>query len=315
MSNSHSDELRELIAKLSDGSLSVEEAGRLNGRLKEDAIAQEAYLDHFLIDGLLEREFSGAASRIENLRAAGSQSASPEGQSIARRVGRLFRLRSTRQILAAVFLIMMVAVGRLVWTAERGKLQPIELANMGFESETPPAEASLNTAWYGDTAEVVGRFEDVTPLEGSRMLRFVKSAVEPANDCEIYQIVDLSTVAGAIASRPVSIEACAFFNSIDETLHEADYTFRITVFAFSGDPTKQPHVRSLGWKHALAFSGSQARADANSKTWQPVTTRLSLPVDTKYVIVQLAIVGLQDANGEFPGQFADSVKLNLVSLR
>src|SRR5689334_23117513 len=52
-------ELERQFSQLSDGDLSAEDARRLNTLLKEDPISQEAYLDHLMLEALLESEWTG----------------------------------------------------------------------------------------------------------------------------------------------------------------------------------------------------------------------------------------------------------------
>src|SRR4051812_15761299 len=84
-----SSELEQHISRLSDGQLDVAESERLNSLLKSDPIAQEAYLDHLLIDALLEMEFAGAV-------VTASQE-SPESALFARKVPAVPQARSFRE--------------------------------------------------------------------------------------------------------------------------------------------------------------------------------------------------------------------------
>ncbi|WP_010581672.1 hypothetical protein [Schlesneria paludicola] len=312
-------EVRELIAKLSDGTLDRDGAVRLNECLTADPIAQAEYLDHLMIDGLLEREFSGTAKLADRLGMQGRSSATTKSLPVAAGLTRFFRSRLGGQALIAAAVTIVAGMTWMAWAPGiLGPKQHVELTAQSFKKKTIlPADAMLNAVWHGDEAEVVGRFSDVTPFEGSRMLRFVKSTTEPEDGCEIYRIVDLGAVAESLVNHPASIEATAFFNSIQEAMPENDYTFRIAIFSFLDEPFQPSEEGAPQWNNALAFSGTQARADADAKAWQEVTTRLALPAGTKYLVVQLAVVraGAEDADEDFPGHFVDSLTLNLVSQR
>ena len=106
------------------------------------------------------------------------------------------------------------------------------------------------------------------------MLRFVKSSTEPENACELYQIVDLSAVADQVAHGEMSVEASAVFNAIEDDLDTNDYVFGITVYAYSENPTKEPHVWPMRGEHPLTFGGRQTLADTDKKSWQKVTMRV-----------------------------------------
>lgn len=341
MSSRDHGELRELICKLSDGALTNEEADRLNALLKDDPIAQESYLDHLMIDGLLEREFDGAAAgfpssmRGEKLDVECGSSDVPQPVACTAAPAELFpslrqgiqtwvpliRLKFSRWALAAGFLLIAgLATGWFFpfprW--REASPQPLALSNAGFESGTPlPVEigATAVAPWYGDAAESVEQYLGVAPVEGRRMLRFVKSSAEPGNACEVYQFVDLRPLAD-ITCRETLVEASAFFNSLQDDVNEHDYTFGITVFAFSEDPSEESKVWPMRWQQPLTFSGSQLPADAVPQSWQQVNTRLPLPAGTQFLVVQLSVIRTNpDADSHFPGQFADKVALNLMSSR
>lgn len=320
MNDSNPRELRELLARLSDGTLSKEETALLNQCLKSDPIAQEQYLDHMLMDGLLEREFGGGPCPLEKIKTgmAANSIASPKRRSAASRGRRIGRIPLAAWALVPVAASALIAVGWLLWASVSGKSQdrPLHLADSGFESGLMNREGAIpKTAWYGDVFDVTERFSGVIPLEGNRMLRFVKSTVEPEDACELYQIVDLLSVSEVISRRRMAVEASAFFNAIKDEELENDYAFGITVFAFTENPAVQPHVWPMRWEHALTFSGSQTRADTDLKSWQEVRTRLPLPADAKYLVVQLVAIrtDTEETEEEFPGQFVDKVALSLVS--
>jgi len=331
--NSRSGQLRDLMARLSDGILSREEAGQLNRLLQADPIAQEQYLDHLLIDGLLEREFGGTPlplgktilphaiikSTIENRVDSTVPVGSPVAAGKASDRG-FFRTRAARWSLppiltiVPVLTVVLVASVWLFWRPlESGReQQQLQLANSGFEEgHLIFQERPLTTAWTGDIAEMIEHFSGITPHEGRQMVRFVESVVGSEDACELYQIVELGEMADLIASRPTTVEASAFFNAIEAEDHSA---FDITVFAFSTDPALHPDVWPTRRGRALIFNGSQVRADADVKSWQQVSARLNLPADTRYLVVRLSVFrnDPEHPNNKFPGQFADNVTLNLI---
>lgn len=329
--------LRDLIGKLSDGTLTHEDASLLNEFLKSDPIAQESYLDHLMIDGLLEREFGGAVAagrsgdtskeatdRLGDL----SQPVMCPGSSMERPtsmnrtipvLARLVRPQFSRWGLAAVLLLTAGLVAGWYFPLPRGQdleLQPLALSDAGFESGAAlPVDIGTTAVapWYGDAAQSVEQFRGVTPMEGRRMLRFVKSSAEPGNACEVYQLVDLRSVPD-ITDHEALVEASAFFNSHQDAVDENDYTFGITVFAFSEDPTDESGLWPMRWQQPLTFSGRQLPADADPRSWQQINSRLALPAGTQFLVVQLTVTRTDsDADNQFPGQFVDNVRLSLAS--
>ena len=310
MNQAHPGELRELVAQLSDGTAASGDVARLGELLKADPIAQEQYLDHMLIDGLLEREFGGAPPLDAHVTA----------RTRGPRAGQSSRLPWARWIATPLVVAALGIVVAFTWNPSARALtaRPLAIADSGFEMGLlAPASAAAKTAWYGDVADVVGDYSNVTPLEGNRMLRFVKSTADPEHMCELHQVVDLSTMSEAISRRPMSVEASAFFNAVPEHLADNDYAFGIKVYAFSEDPSTRPHLWPVKWEDALTFSGSQTRADAVSRSWQQVKTKLPLPAETRYLVVQIAVCRPEGegTSEEFPGQFADNVALKLVRLQ
>jgi len=319
-------EFRNLIAGLSDGVLSETELSRLGELLKADPIAQEEYLDHMLMDGLLELEFHGdPTSRGDGGFPVGGSFPGDGGPILFENVPSTLpnvERRSSASLsrwpgFVTAALALVIAVGWLAWGDRSGNFdsQALALADSGFESGMAN---QVGGSWYGDSVDVVERFSDVTPHEGSRMLRFVKSRIEPEDACELYQIVDFTSLSDTLTRHPMSVEASAFFNAISEELLDDNFSFGITVFAFSEKPSEWPPTWPLRWEHALTYSGSHEVADDDSRSWQQVKTRLPLPADTKYLLVQLTVirtdVDADEEESEFPGQFADNVRLKLVCL-
>jgi hypothetical protein len=223
--------LRELIARLSDGLLTANEAVRLNSLLKEDPIAQEIYLDHMLIDGLLELEFSPVIAAFSSSITESKPSASGNGYAL--RADRWWAPLSLRtpvllgvMLLGAALAVGVLAGGRISLVAAtpiraESQRQSLALVDRSFESGTPPTgKAPVPSLWYGDVVEVVGPHSGITPLEGERMLRFVKSESEPNDACELYQMVDLRLMSEVIATGQVSVDASAFFNAIPRRVWE-----------------------------------------------------------------------------------------------
>lgn len=328
---------RELICKLSDGSLTAEEAVQLGELLKADPIAQESYLDHLMIDGLLEREFDGVAARAASLPVADAGYGDREPANPVVRDGVLdgrvafpgrvapwisfLRPRALSWLPASLVLafVGIVAVQFLSNQRPRGAQSwPLALADAGFECDEPSDAGKMALGrWYGDVSERVEEHLGVTPAEGRQMLRFVESSSEPGNACEIYQLVDLRplVVRGA-ESEQMHVEASALFNSLREELAEGGFTFGITLFAFADDPSIASRMWPMRWRQPLLFSGRHVPADADPMSWQPVNARLRLPADARFLVVQLSVIRANPgADRVFPGQLVDQVALNLVCSR
>lgn len=318
-------EFRELVARLSDGELPIEAGARLNALLKDDPIAQELYLDQMLIDGLLELEFGLTVSELSPSVVTGDGGAGGSTGEDAQTVRRRWKPLVT-QLWAPLVLSLLagMATSWLLWgnvvTSSSGDFQhePIPLANPGFESGTPfPEAAPRGGLWYGDVVEIVGLNSGITPLEGKRMLRFVRSKFEPDDACELYQLVDLRPLSNTIAGGQAFVEATASFNANPHEAWGDGYSFGVTLFAYAEDPQEDPQVWPLRGKQPLSFSGQQEPADTDVETWQPVKARLALPANTTHLLVQVSTVRRKPAPGgikaEFTNHFVDRVDLALVT--
>ncbi|HEY0981646.1 hypothetical protein [Schlesneria sp.] len=326
MTDSNSTPLRELLSKLTDESLAVDEVKQLNTLLRNDPISQQQYLDHMLIHGLLEREFqqpeTGLIQSSEFLSVPEPLPTATDGTTVvppARQGPRSLGWRRVVEFGKPLSLAAMVllVIGWSFWqpSANMDSHQSLQMTDPGFEQGLVSDIRVQPNIWYGDDVDVVERHSDIVPLEGNQMLRFVKSTSAPERGCEIYQIIPLDSL--DLKGEPRLIEASAFFNATDDDLEENKFAFEIALFALAADPSQHSHTWPMQKGNALMFGGSQLPADTDSKSWQQLKTQLSLPPETRYLVVQLAVICTDEDEelGEFPGQFVDDVKVNLVSLR
>jgi hypothetical protein len=209
-------ELSRLIAALSDGTLDEEGGRRLAGLLQADPTAQQAYLDHMALDGLLQWEFGGAA--------APASSALPSAGTVPGGTPEPLRPRFRRFVSAAAQvaagLVFGVLTTSLVWgyaaVADRPVETPLPLAEGGFEAAVPPTPDGLPAApgvWGGDFAEIAGAERGVAPRGGKRMLRFLRSDFHTEQSPvsyvgNVYQIVDLRSRRAELADGRASWPAC-----------------------------------------------------------------------------------------------------------
>lgn len=315
MKNTSTDTLRILTAKLSDGELSAAEAEQLSELLSQDPIAQEQFLDHLTMDALLEREFSGAVSSSLVIPRSANVLESKES---FRSLGLRTRYSSWQSwILVPLFLfIVSIGTGGWYWFSSTAAVasQTLLLADAGFENDALHVKGNPSaTSWYGDAAEVVGEHSQIMPLEGSRMVRFVKSKFKPKHGCELYQLVDLKELIGTTPAGDHKIEASAFFNATPWANDNKDYLFEISLFAYA-KPPEELQDAPLQSDRPLHYSGSKTLADQDAASWQQVTTDLELPAGTQYVMIQLSVSGTNpDSKEEFPGHYADNVQLKLAA--
>jgi hypothetical protein len=318
MNASPLDHFGELLAKLSDGRLSTEEARLLNDVLKAHPASQEHLLDHLFVDGLLEQEFGG---RLPNGVVLAGVPATLLGRRATRFSGLRVRLEPLfRHPWAAVTVALACTVFAAVTYrqfVERAARYQLDLVNSGFESAHPivsDVNGGLGAGgWYGDVAHVVGEHKGVVPVEGRRMVRFVKSNDEPLEMCEVNQVIDLEKVLPAGRKRPTSVEAAALFNAVPTEGASSECSFGVTIYAYDVLPSEHPESWPLQADPPLSFGGRQALADDDVRSWQEVKATLQLPEQARFLVIQLSATRPDHHGEEFPGHFADQATVSLVS--
>ena len=180
--------------------------------------------------------------------------------------------------------------------------------NPGFETlESTLGRPSSYGDWGDNVSQIVTAENGVTPHDGSRMLKFI--ATGPAGPdvgggSSVYQLLDLSSFAAAIASGQAQVTASAFFNRAFAGV-ETDTQFVIGLTAYSGSPAAFP-----GFPTPLATATVSLFSDGDALTWEMLETSLLLPTDTTYVALLLAAaenVVNQNTSPEFDGHYADAV--------
>jgi len=308
--------LSELIASLTDGSLTAAEAVRLDELLRADAAAQEAYLDHMSMDAMLEREFGGAAVTIERPAAA-------PGVVVR---GPWRRWGGWGQMAAG--LVMGAFLASAVWgyalprlSAAASKLLPI--ANADFETNDAPAPDGVPTragVWSGDFVQITGRAGSVAPHSGAHMLQFLRAdnaQTAPGaavRATELWQVVDLRRLRGSLGSGTLTLQVGAWFNT--EAHPARRYTCGVALVACRGEAGYAPAMWHRRHEVALAESDREERLDDDPASWQRVETQLAVPSDAELLLVQVRIydktAGPAEGPSIFPAHYADDVSLRVL---
>jgi hypothetical protein len=335
MSDSSAINYRNLIAKLADAALSEEEATQLRAILKNDKISQEMYLDHMFVHALLENEFGAISIAGESpanfqsaplinkivtgsrASASGDISVASKHKSAFSQASSLLASRAVLGSLAALvllgFVANMVIVNRSGTSNGEDKL-PLMIANSSFETHTSvPRSAKRLDTWFGDHAVTVEDWSDIQPVDGHKMLRFVKSMFHPVNACEVYQVIDLASYPN-YSEDDVSIVASAFFNAKQDDLSGEASRFSVAMFAMAEEPGSFAEEWQQGTAPALAYAGQLEEADRDVSSWQQVESRIDLPEGARFLVVQLSVIdGTINDVERTREHFVDSVAVNMVS--
>ena len=322
MMNTDSRECRDLIAKLSDGTLSATESLRLNEILKLDPIAQQAYLDHLFMDGLLEREFCGVAQglTLTSKPEKSTRKHSVVTQYLTTRLS-TWRANPLRTLgnaatLTTCFVLAIFAFNRRDYSSPPDIRQPVPLvlSDAGFESHSLGTnKLNSGVGWFGNQADIVEHYSGVAPLEGKRMLHLDDPDSPQSNQRTVYQVIDLyAEHQPDIDARP-SVFASANFNSAIEGDHELQL-YGVQIYAFAEKPVRGSGNNLSEWGRPLAIADRQLAADFDEGSWQNVSTQLNLPPEARYLVIQLSVIEPDSKpDGEDIDHFVDKVSLSLVS--
>jgi len=198
----------------------------------------------------------------------------------------------------------------------------LPLADAGFEASTKVPARGIPTearGWSGDYLHVVEAENGITPKQGQRMLRFLRSDNErsPKDERsyvgEVAQVIDLRPLRAELAGAEQLVELSAQFNSIP-TPTTPKYEFAVKTASFRGDIADAPRL----WEDREASVSRSDRfviADSDVATWQRVVVSLMVPPDADFLVIDCAVVfkGRQKDHSatEFPGHYVDQVEVRL----
>lgn len=182
---------------------------------------------------------------------------------------------------------------------------PIEILNDGsFESTISPqgSQTSWNSSAYGswavgDPMSTVSGESGITPLAGSKMLRFGTSG---GSSSDLYQIVDISGYATQIDAGLASVDMSISYNAA-----AANSGMGLRLLGWSSAPT------GFGGNSILGGDFNNLTADGNTSTWQEFSVdNIVLTAGIRYLAF-----GIHDRTA-LPLAYADnaSLKLNITSV-
>jgi len=192
---------------------------------------------------------------------------------------------------------------------------PTGLANPGFEITEITGGAFPTTFgdWTGDVSEIVTAQNSIIPAEGDKMLRFLNTSPTgpafPGSSSDVWQLVDVSSLATEVTAGRVAVEVSALFNRVAGDL-ETDTEFSIEINALDGVPTDFLAQKVAGSE--LAISTTKIITDGEFWTWEEAGTSVLLPAGTEYIAIMVNAVENTVNDGvapEFAGHYADDVAM------
>lgn len=201
---------------------------------------------------------------------------------------------------------------------------PVAMTDGGFESNVEPAAEfvpSRTGIWSGDFATLSEEEMGVVPLEGKRMLKFLRTdnlfsppGVQPSAG-ELWQVVDLAAARAALGRELSVIEVSAQFNQGPGIVGEK-LAFGLGLLAFSGAASDAPMVWRERHELALAQADKKELADDLPNGWQRLSAQITVPREANLLLVQLRVVrqGKGPHSSELGPYFADDVQLRALDL-
>jgi hypothetical protein len=298
MSSAHQRSARELIADLCDGSLQPVDGPRLAQLLRDDPILRNEYLDQAMVDGLLRYELGIDRPTIPS-------------QFIAPPRNNLIKLTFGTLVVA---LMVAAFVGGYRWFDQNRPIDiPLQLSNLSFESDISVSEIPVFYGWYGDEAKSVTGEEGHHAPHGNRMLQFVRSLHQPSNECEVYQLLDLSAASNMSRRQPLFLEAKMVANARAEG-QATSYVISLELYTYSELPALVNVLAPDRLSRNMRVSANKIAADSDPESWQEVKLLMPLPKDARYGIVKIsALESGEGADDKYKEVFVDNVQIRMTN--
>jgi len=288
----------ELIADLCDGLLRPEDKARLTRLLRDDPFFQNEYLDQAMIDGMLRYEFGFDRLTVPY------QFVDTANHTPLKLIVGAF----------VVSLLAFIFAGEYLWLKQDTPLDiSIPLANLSFESDLPISTKPMLDGWYGDEAQIVTGSDDHLAPHGIRMLQLVRSVHQPSNECEVYHVIDLSSVSNKSGPRPLFIEAKMVANARSNR-GEASFVISLELYTYSELPELERILVPSQLSNHVMVSGNKVAADSDPKSWQELRLLMPLAKDAKYGIIKISARDSSlMADDEYKEVFIDHVQVRMTN--
>ena len=191
----------------------------------------------------------------------------------------------------------------------------IRPANCGFDSlnvmKIGGFPATLGF-WSGPAYTLTGVVDEVRPVQGGGMLRFLAPPRQNGNavDSVVWQVIDLHPARDFIvANGVVDLKAWVQFNRVAGDSHAAT-KFVISIAAFRGQPADAAAMWATRNQTALAVGEKELISDNDPKTWEKVEAVTQLSAEADFAVLEIRAVAPKDApanSNPFPGHYADLI--------
>ena len=205
------------------------------------------------------------------------------------------------------------------------------LVNDSFESGAPPLSTGMPSrpgVWSGDSSEVVGPTQSVTPHSGGKMLRLLRADFPGKSRHEAdpfrrvsyvadqWQLIDLRPYKSELAEGNVIARLSAAINAAEFPESEA-YRCSFSIYVLDAETAEHltpDNPPGLSDASLAAVHATNASLDRDPRTWQIEGCELHVPADASHLMVRVGVMHVFEQRREdFPGHFIDDVKLTLNS--
>lgn len=289
----------ELIAELCDGMIQPEDLARLEDLLYDDPILQHEYLDQAMIEGLLRYEFGVERPSIPN------QFASESSR---------IRLRKLAAKSLGAFMLVLICCGGYWWFRPDSHAEiTVKLANLSFEDDLPISTEPILNGWYGDVARVVHGSEDNLAPHGHRMLQLIRSVHQPANECEVYHVLDLRQHRHEHRRRPAFVEATVVVNTRSD-VSKTPYVISLELYTYTELPKIWQTLAPDALSNNVMVSGNTIAADSDPNSWQEIKLMMPLIPDKNFGIIKISVADRSSsAENVFSEVFVDNVQVRMTN--
>ncbi len=327
------DRLLELMDRWHAGTLAVDELHELTELLataeNRAALRSDWFLEAALPEALQTVGVGFRSAKVSE-RAAPQIVAESQSDSATERasVVRKSTLDRRSVVAASVGLFVGLLGTSLAWAmamprAVATATQEIALLDDRLDQELGRIATGFPTRygrWSGDEAEIV-RLESATGHHNA--VRFVRAAADgpqakQPSSCDVYQIIDWAPFRDPNASDDAVLELTADMRS-EQTSNANSLRVAARLFAFSGtvDDVRADWPQNVRDALATGAMHRPVRTQAGPTEWQTLSTKIVVPTQADFVIVQLVVSNLEssDQPASFGEQYARNVKLKLTLKR
>jgi hypothetical protein len=201
----------------------------------------------------------------------------------------------------------------------------VSLFQESFESGPAPLVKGMPqevNLWSGDYSEVVERYEDVKPAQGTKMVRMLRSDFEgkassmPNRQGDLSRIIDVRSFMRDANGGEFVMTLSALFNAAPFPDSQR-YDGVVALYALGELGSTEESLM----EDALAISnGSCNSMDRDPSTWESATSRLLLPTGTEFVMLKVSFRRWPKGSGDqpslpdlmtFAGHFVDDVRASI----